>query len=304
VRASAKGLPLDVEFAGPVPEVIQSDPTRLRQILVNLLGNAIKFTEVGKVSLVTRFVAENDLPRLDFEVIDTGIGMTAEQIGRLFQSFTQADTSTARRYGGTGLGLAICKRLAEMLGGDVAVVESRQGAGTRMRATVATGVLGNVNMISDPVAAMAILEQPIPDSSVVRSSPLAGLRVLLAEDGPDNQRLIGHLLKKAGGMVTVVENGRLAVDAALAAVRNANPYTVILMDMQMPVMDGYAATALLREKGYTGPIIALTAHAMATDREKCLAAGCTDYASKPIDRQKLLEIVRTHLSSAAGKAAG
>jgi signal transduction histidine kinase/AmiR/NasT family two-component response regulator len=295
VRADAKGLSLKVEYAGPVPETIQTDPTRLRQILINLLGNAIKFTEVGDVRLIIRFVNDEHHRAMQFDVVDHGLGMTEEQVARLFQPFTQADASTTRKFGGTGLGLAISKRLAELLGGDITVAETRSGAGTRMRVTVATGPLDGVRMIADPLAATVLAPDQTSGPATGDRPRLHGCRILLAEDGPDNQRLIAHMLKKASAEVTVVENGQFATEAALAARDRGLPFDVVLMDMQMPVMDGYKATALLRKEGYRGPIIALTAHAMASDKEKCLAAGCDDYASKPIDCQRLLVTIGRHV---------
>ena len=291
VRAAAKGLSLDVEYVGAIPQTIQSDPTRLRQILVNLTANAIKFTEVGRVRLVTRFVNDKDQPELQFDVVDSGIGMTNDQIAKVFRPFTQADTSTTRRFGGTGLGLDLSQRLARMLGGDVYVVESQPGVGTRFRATAVTGSLDGVQMLDDPALATVLASEPRRKEAETGKPCLNGCRILLAEDGPDNQRLISHVLRKAGAVVTAVENGAQAVDTALAARDYGSPYDVILMDMQMPVMDGYEATSALRQNGYSGPIIALTAHAMASDRDKCLTAGCDDYASKPIDRVCLIRQV-------------
>ncbi|MCH7871762.1 MAG: response regulator, partial [Planctomycetes bacterium] len=293
VRADAKNLRLLTEYIGDIPQTIETDPTRLKQILVNLVGNAIKFTEVGGVRLITRFVEHSAQPRMQFDVIDTGLGMTPEQLSRLFQAFSQADSSTTRNFGGTGLGLMISKRLAEMLGGDI-TVESKLGEWSQFRITVTTGPLDGVRMLDDPAAA----EIAQPEETTVAKADVASLdcRILLAEDGPDNQRLIAFLLKKAGADVTVKENGKLAADAALAARDQGNPFDVILMDMQMPVMDGYEATDLLRQNGYSGPIIALTAHAMAGDRKKCIDAGCDDYATKPINLKKLLMTIRTHLA--------
>ncbi len=292
VRADAKKLLFEVEILGAVPETIQSDPTRLRQILVNLVGNAIKFTKTGSVRLVARFIGDGAEPYIQFDVIDTGLGMTEEQAGKLFQAFSQADSSTTRKFGGTGLGLNISKRLAQMLGGDIAV-ESRPGEGSVFRVTVATGSLDGVRMVDGP----AVLTIARPDPSAAPSGEVDRLdcRILLAEDGPDNQRLISHVLKKAGAEVTVTENGKLAVDAALSARDQGDPFDVILMDMQMPVMDGYEAAGLLRRRGYTGPIIALTAHAMASDRQRCLDTGCDDYATKPINRQNLIQAIRDRL---------
>jgi len=299
VRADAKGLPFNIEFIGAVPETIESDPTRLKQILVNLIGNAIKFTETGGVRLITRFVDDDTEPTMQFDVVDTGLGMTKEQISKLFRAFSQADTSTTRKFGGTGLGLNISKRLAEKLGGDI-TIESKPNAGSTFRLTIAIGSLDGVKMLNDP--ARAVIEQKSAsvagsgsDRTPATGSSALDCRILLAEDGLDNQRLIAFVLKKAGAVVTVAENGKLAHDAALEARDAGQPFDVILMDMQMPVMDGYEATSQLRQAGYTGPIIALTAHAMASDRQKCINAGCDDYATKPIDRKKLIEAIQQHL---------
>jgi PAS domain S-box-containing protein len=287
VRAAAKGLALTVAYEGALPETIQSDPTRLRQVLVNLIGNAVKFTELGSVRLVVRLAETEGKPQVQFDVVDTGIGMTADEVQRLFQPFVQADASTTRSFGGTGLGLAISKRLAEMLGGDVSLVETQAERGTRFRASVATGPLDGVRLLTDPAAAAIVGHHS--GTSAANSDQLlcSGGRILLAEDGPDNQRLIAHLLRRAGAGVTVVDNGKQAVEAALAARTTGQAYDVVLMDMQMPVMDGYEATRRLRQSGYAGAIIALTAHAMAADRDKCLSAGCNDYAAKPIERGQL-----------------
>ena len=290
VRAEAKGLPFNIEYLGPIPETIRTDPTRLRQMLLNLTANAIKFTEAGVVRLITRFVP-GDSPCLRFDVVDTGIGMTPEQVAQLFQPFTQADTSTTRKHGGTGLGLAITLRLAELLGGSVTVADTAPGVGTRFRVSVATGPLDGVNLIEVDASALTVREAPREDAATLGEPVLAGCRILLAEDGPDNQRLIAHVLKRVGAEVTIVENGRAAVEAALAGCREHRPFDAILMDMQMPELDGYAATRLLRRKSYLGPIIALTAHAMEGDRQRCLDAGCDDYATKPIQRERLIAAV-------------
>ncbi|MCH7988649.1 MAG: PAS domain S-box protein [Planctomycetes bacterium] len=288
VRASAKGLPLETEFDGPIPEHILSDPTRLRQILINLIGNAIKFSETGKIRVLARLLdADSDAPRLQFDVIDTGIGMTEEQIDKLFQPFSQADTSTTRKFGGTGLGLTISKRLSEMLGGEIRV-QSTPGEGSTFSVTISTGPLAGVKMV-DHLSENEISSEQLKKRAVV--DVRLDCRVLLAEDGPDNQRLISFILKKAGADVEIAENGQIAFDLALSAREAENPFDVILMDMQMPVLDGYAATGQLREAGYTGTVIALTAHAMSNDREKCLNAGCDDYIAKPIDRRKLISLV-------------
>ncbi|MCG8408558.1 MAG: ATP-binding protein [Phycisphaerales bacterium] len=286
VKADGAGLSLGFEYIGAIPETIQTDPTRLRQILINLIGNAIKFTEVGGVRLITRFLHDEQQPMLQFDVVDTGIGITKAQIATLFQPFSQADTSTTRKFGGTGLGLTISKRFARMLGGDITVVDTRCGVGTRFRLTVATGPLKDVNMLQNPGAFFNAENRE--GTTEEEEANIQGIRILLAEDGPDNQRLISHLLSKSGADVNIMENGRLAMEAALAARDDGSPFDVILMDMQMPLMDGYQATRRLRDQSYTGPIIALTANAMSGDREKCINAGCNDYATKPVDRKMLV----------------
>ncbi len=291
VRADAKGLEFIAEYETAVPQTIQSDPTRIRQILVNLAGNAIKFTEVGKITLRVGFEKSETGGTMRFDVNDTGIGMTPEQMAKLFQPFSQADSSTTRRFGGTGLGLTISKRLAEMLGGALSV-SSTPGTGSTFRLMVDCGSLDNVTMLDNPLCEIAPEKKPKPKAD---PSKLAGCRILFAEDGPDNQRLVSLVLRKAGADVTVVENGKEAIDAVEAA---DEPFHVILMDMQMPVMGGYEATERLRAQDYRGPIIALTAHAMAGDKERCLAAGCDDYATKPIDRARLIETVATHFAKA------
>jgi signal transduction histidine kinase/ActR/RegA family two-component response regulator len=299
VRSDDADLALVVEQVGRIPRTIETDPLRLRQILVNLIGNALKFTERGGVRVVLQLLPHGDgsaesnvEPLLRFDVIDTGIGMTPEELDRLFRPFVQGDSSTSRRFGGTGLGLSISKRMAHMLGGDITVT-SRVGAGSTFTLTIATGTLVGVEMLEEDSADHVVDESTRP-SAPVGATRLVG-RVLLAEDGLDNQRLVSFVLKKAGAQVTVVSNGKLAVDAALAAEAAGMPYGVILMDMQMPVMDGYQAATALRQKGYKGTIIALTAHAMASDREKCIAAGCDNYTTKPINREELVRTLATYM---------
>jgi len=284
VRADAKGLTLSVEYVGGVQDSVKSDAARLRQILVNLVGNAIKFTEVGGVRISVRGDGDDEGGhRLKLDVMDTGIGLTQEQIDRLFVPFAQADASTSRRFGGTGLGLALSKRMSRMLGGDISVT-SVLGVGSTFSVTVAAG---SSELAGDTTLATNADSQ----ASVKGNQQKLACRILLAEDGPDNQRLIAFLLRKAGADVTIAENGRIAVDRVLAADRANEGFDVVLMDIQMPVMDGYEATRQLRNVGYAGPIIALTAHAMTEDRQRCIDAGCNDYETKPINRTTLLAIV-------------
>ncbi len=283
VPAEEKGIRFEVDVNGSIPETIQSDPTRLKQALVNLVGNAVKFTRRGTVRLIAQ--GDRQAETLTFGVIDTGIGMTGEQTKNIFEPFSQADSSITRKFGGTGLGLAITKRIAKTLGGDITVA-SEAGTGSTFSLTVATGPLDGVRMLSALSPTRSADKKPAPS----RRPALSG-RVLLVEDGLDNQRLISLLLKKAGADVTLADNGQIGLETALAAVEEARPFDVILMDMQMPVMDGYSATRNRRQAGYEGQIIALTAHAMKDDRTKCLAAGCDAYLSKPVDRELLVNEV-------------
>ena len=300
-RALAKRLAMDLEYVGSLPETIMTDPTRLRQVLMNLLGNAVKFTEIGRVCLRVKMVEplEPAHPRLMFEVLDTGIGMTPEQTTMIFHPFSQADDSMTRRFGGTGLGLTISKRFAEMLGGDIRV-ESYLGEGSIFSLTIETGPLDGVALQEQCTEAILGATAPTTRTPVAEQR-LRG-RILLAEDGPDNQRLISAILGKAGADVTVAENGQVAIEQYLKAQREGHPFDCLLMDMQMPVLDGYAAVRQLRQIGCTTPIIALTAHAMRGDCEKCLGAGCTDYACKPIQRRELLTLLAKHLHADAAPA--
>ncbi len=287
-RAQAKSLQFSWKFQGRIPERIESDATRLRQILLNILGNAVKFTDTGEIAIVVRLdPSAVERPRLEIQVRDRGIGMTAEQLARIFSPFMQADNSTSRRFGGTGLGLIISRQLARRLGGDV-TVESQPGQGSTFYITVETGPLDKATWCEDPQGAMTVQTRANPN---VPLRMIGDCRVLLAEDGEDNRRLLSLFLRKAGITVEWAENGRIAVDKALEAVAAGEPFDAILMDMQMPEMDGYEATQTLRAAGYSGPIIALTANAMKGDRETCLEAGCDFYLSKPVDRGELVAMV-------------
>ncbi len=290
VKADAKGLLLSAEFKENVSDRILTAPIRLRQILVNLIGNAIKFTETGSVRVVVRNEASSNGQKLRFDIIDTGIGIEEDQIRLLFQPFSQVDGSARRRFGGTGLGLAISKRLAQMLGGDI-TVSSTAGRGTTFSATVESRPVIDRGSLDRPAAAAE------PRQTAARSMSELNCRILLAEDGPDNQRLIGFLLRNAGADVTVVEDGQKAVEQLFGQDAKERPFDVVLMDMQMPRMDGYQATRTLREGGYQGPIIALTAHAMKEDRQRCLDAGCDDYLPKPVERAAMLQVIGNFTST-------
>ncbi len=294
VRAADRDLRLDVEYAFPVPERIESDAMRLRQILLNLLGNAIKFTDRGGIRLIVRHLrSDADRGMLVFDVVDSGIGMTDEQLARLFRPFSQVDSSAARRFGGTGLGLAISQRLAHLLNGEISV-RSEPGVGTTFSLAIRLVGLSEIPMVNSPSEVFAETSRAAEEGD--GEQPPLEARILLAEDGPDNQRLIKHVLTKAGAAVELAENGSVALRLATEAVEAGRPFDVILMDIQMPELDGYEATRMLRRKGYEGLIIALTAHAMDGFRQKCLEIGCDDYATKPIDRAALLRTLRGRLA--------
>ncbi len=286
-RAIEKKLELALVFDKPVPRQISTDPLRLKQILVNLLGNATKFTSSGRVELHVGITPTKDGQEVVFKVVDTGIGMTDEQLGRLFRPFAQADTSTTRKFGGTGLGLTISRRLAQLLGGDISA-SSIQGAGSTFTASIQAGIKQDSPLVSS-IETANLQSGPLQ----VTIEKLNG-RILLAEDGKDNQRFISAMLRKAGADVTIAENGRIAVELA-----QSESFDMIFMDMQMPEMDGYQAASVLRAKGFTIPIVALTAHAMSDDRLKCIQAGCTDYLTKPIDRTALIRMAAVHMEGKA-----
>ncbi len=297
VRAAESDIDFHIKYDSAVPASIKSDPVRIRQVLINLVGNAIKFTKDGAVKVhVWSEGLDGDNPTINFRVVDSGIGMTEDQKSRLFRPFTQADYSTTRKFGGTGLGLTISKTLVNMMGGEI-TVSSVPGLGSCFEFSLPTGSLENVEIITDP-SEINVSESMDQEKTVAASGPV-NARVLLAEDGVDNRRLISFHLKKAGCHVTTAENGKIAFDEATAAEKRNEPFDLIFMDMQMPVMDGYQAASKLRETGYKGPICALTAHAMNGDREKCINAGCDNYLTKPIDVDKLVSTVRQSWNAAS-----
>ncbi len=277
VRAAEKKLPLKIEFSGPVPETIQSDAVRLRQILLNLVGNAIKFTDRGEVRLVVHY--DHDANQLIFDVIDTGFGIPPEKVQSLFDPFTQVDNTSTRSHGGTGLGLTICNRLATALGGEIAV-ESTPGKGSRFSLLLFADGAGQ--LIEPNLNITPIVEKTNRD---IRLSA----RVLVVDDRRDIRYLAQHFIEKAGGTVFTATDGSKAIEFIESS--DTADIDVIVMDMQMPVMDGYTATAELRRRNHSVPIIALTANAMKSDRDKCLAVGCTDYTTKPLDQRKLIELI-------------
>ncbi len=324
-RAAGKGVHLATEIQSPIPDRILSDPTRLRQILMNLLGNAIKFTEDGKITICVSVeslddqstntkksnAGTHDKPaRLIVDITDTGVGMSEDQADNLFKPFSQADATVTRKHGGTGLGLAISRRFAALMGGDVLLARTQLNEGSCFRIVLPCSPMQGANMVTK----LQPHERPTPQASATQSqnddasSAASSERVLqghilLAEDGMDNQRLISFHLKRAGATVDLADNGLIALDMIEQAIADGHPYDMLVTDMQMPEMDGYTLATTLRQRGSTMPIIALTAHSMADDRQKCLDAGCDDYASKPINKRALLTTCATWINQPSQRAA-
>ncbi len=286
MKAGEKGLSLDYRWSSAMPATIRTDPTRLKQILVNLLGNAIKFTERGSIHLTAHWERNDPGGILTLDVADTGVGIPPDKLETIFDAFSQADNTVTRKYGGTGLGLTISRRLAQALGGDLSVT-SRPGKGSTFSVTIDTGPADHVRLLA-PAETDGLAMSRHSGSTDVPSPGLTPVRILLVEDGLINRKLITALLANAGVHdVDTAENG--AVGLRLAS---ENRYDVILMDMQMPVMDGYAAARAMREQGIRVPIIALTAHAMKDDRNRCIDAGCSDYLTKPVVEKELLTAIQ------------
>jgi signal transduction histidine kinase/DNA-binding response OmpR family regulator len=287
VQSEEKGLSLDCD-AQDLPNTIESDPARLRQLFMNLVGNAVKFTEQGGIQITASVNGQ----QLQVEVADTGVGIATEKLEAIFDPFSQADTSVTRRFGGTGLGLAISRSICESLGGRL-TIESQLGVGSVFTVLIA--------------APAAESQTPLVDTPLRRASSektpqtvdLAGRKILVVDDGETNRKLIQLILKRAGAEIVTAENGLEGVHLA----QSENP-EMILMDMQMPVMDGYSATRQLRTLGNDSPIIALTAHAMKGDEERCLDAGVSDYLTKPVDATNVLAMVSQWLSKEPPLAAG
>jgi signal transduction histidine kinase/CheY-like chemotaxis protein/HPt (histidine-containing phosphotransfer) domain-containing protein len=293
-RAEEKSLEFAVEPHLPLPARFAGDPVRLKQILLNLCSNAIKFTQRGSVRISVRYQA--DPPALSFTVSDTGIGMTPEQQSRLFQPFVQADVSTTRRYGGTGLGLYLSNQLAAALGARIRV-KSEPGKGSRFQLELPLPAAVPADELLTLEGDLRIYERAEFAISGFAAPDLRG-RVLLAEDGVDNQRLLAAYLRQAGLDVTVVGNGRDAVETALR-----REFELILMDIQMPVLDGVAATQMLRGAGYSRPIVALTANVMKSDVQRYREIGCDDVLAKPVERERFYQVIAA-LVGAAMQPAG
>ena len=290
VKAKDKGIDLVTEFVNPHPETIETDDVRLRQVITNLVGNAIKFTSEGGVTIRSEFLeGKQGDDRVKMTIVDTGIGMNEEQLKKIFDPFVQADTSVTRKFGGTGLGLSISKRIVTALGGKINV-SSELGKGTEISFEIAVGDTSAQPRLSDQEYLDSLKAQPAK-RALSQVESLAGGKVLVVDDGKANRQLIKLILTKAGCVVTEAENGKIGRDLALDS-----EYDVVLMDMQMPVMDGYRATRDLREANYEGPVIALTANAMAGDREKCMDAGCSGFLAKPINIDEVVALVSQYVT--------
>ena len=282
--AQSRGLGFHTQAIPPLPDTIESDPTRLKQILLNLIGNAVKFTEPpGTVRLIVSF----DPPQqhLILTVLDTGIGMSREEVARLFQPFVQADVSTTRRFGGTGLGLSISRELARRLGGDIEVF-SLSKVGSEFVVIIATGPLDTVTLLEQPAQCVALHSRP----QIAGSIRLDG-HILLAEDQPDNQQLISLLIQRTGARVSVAANGQEAVEMAQGI-----EFDLVLMDMQMPVVGGLDAARMLRLTGFDRPVIMLTANATEADRQEAFAAGCNGFLTKPVNQADFYATLALYLT--------
>ena len=291
-QAAAKQIGFQLETLGPIPERISSDITRIRQVLINLIGNAITYTDQGQVTVRVRCLdPSSENPQLRFDVIDTGRGLSQELQDTLFQRFANADAGILAG-GHHGLGLIISKKLARLLGGDL-IIRSREGKGSTFSFVIGTGRLEGVKLLTETVAeGFSLLE---PEPAMNRPLPQLDGHILLVEDVEVNRSLISGILARAGARVISVVNGADACDLVEAEAHRGDPFELIFMDMQMPVMDGYEATRHLRSQGFTVPIVALTAHSMTGDEEKCLSAGCDYYLAKPIKRRELLELAASCL---------
>ena len=291
VRAAQANISLDVEFSSPLPGAVHIDGSRLRQILLNIVGNAIKFTKEGGVKVTAGFTEQSgNMGELVIDIEDTGIGIPLEAQATIFDAFEQGDRSLTREYGGTGLGLAISQKLASLMDGEITLT-STPGQGSLFRVILRGQIAENTTWISSPVSI-----PPEPTTDVLAVLPQLQGKVLLAEDTPVVQAVMTHWLEKMGLEVEHAENGEVVLSRVLEEKRQ---YDLILMDMQMPKLDGYDACKQLRNADCILPIIASTAHAMVGDREKCIAAGCTDYVTKPVDQMRMATVLLKYLGSSS-----
>lgn len=295
VRATEKGIDLSIDFDGQIPQVIETDTKMLRQILLNLIGNAIKFTQQGHVRTVVTCAAERQ--RLEMAVIDTGVGIDPERLEILFNPFEQVDNSATRSAGGTGLGLSITKKLVETLGGEIEV-ESAAGQGSTFRVSLPTGPLDDAEWMSPDSHTLSEGDPTLPPHQL----PTITGKVLAVDDRREIRFLVEEFLETAGAEVVSASNGVQAIETWVEQRDQNNGFDTVVMDIQMPEMDGLEATRQLRAEGYEGPIIALTANALRKDRAACLEAGCNDFIAKPIDRAELVQKVGHWINNSPAKA--
>ncbi len=291
VRANEKSIALNLIYDAPVPESAFVDDFRFRQVLINIIGNAIKFTNRGEVNVRVALNETNEKPLLEVDIKDTGPGIADENVTKIFEPFTQASTSVCHSYGGTGLGLSLSKNLAKALGGDLYLKSSILGSGSTFTVTIDPGNLENVHRVSEAQLNRAVEIPKSVDKSNMHDV-LRDVRVLIVEDAGDLQLLMLKFLETSGALIEVVSNGKQAIDKI-----NSTPFDIVLMDIQMPVMNGYEAASYLRAVNYKQPIIALTANAMTDEIDKCFKCGFSAYLSKPVTHQKLIETIIYHLKS-------
>ncbi|MGV6814370.1 MAG: response regulator [Phycisphaerales bacterium] len=291
--ALAKGLNVNLMIDKNCPQFIYTDPKRLEQILGKITDNAIKFTESGCVNIQAKIVSKNNKDMLDIKVADTGIGIEKDHINAIFNPFQQAEDALTRQYGGAGLGLSISRDIAKALGGNISVA-STPGVGSTFIITIDPGDLEAMK-IEPKVAKAKKNDGP---------KPLDGYKLLIVDDAKDNRMLLKHILKKTGAEIEFAMDGKQALEAVDMGLQIEQPFDLILMDMQMPVMDGYFATVKLREQGINTPVIAVTAHALEGDRQHCLDSGCNDYLTKPINKKLLIETCARVIDEAKSPSVG
>jgi signal transduction histidine kinase/ActR/RegA family two-component response regulator len=295
IMAGTKGLSLKVNIVGSVPDKFRSDASRIHQIIVNLVSNAIKFTDKGSVEISVEYEKENN--SIKFVVTDTGCGIGAQNQDDIFEPFLQVESGLKRKYGGTGLGLSLARKLAQNLGGDVVLKRSEVGVGSIFEATVSAGDIAFVRPVDNQDLQVAFAMRSVsiaPADSSINSQRLSGRHILVIDDCEDLQDLLHLVLTKEGAVVERAANALAGIEKAI----KKGPYDIILMDIQMPGMTGYEAVARLRQANCRDPIVAITANAMRGEQDRCLSAGCDGYLSKPVKMDALIKTIRDYMKGA------
>ncbi|MBL4697910.1 MAG: response regulator [Phycisphaerales bacterium] len=277
--AVLKGIDVNLAIDKDCPQFIETDHKRFEQIMMKITENSVKFTEKGCININAKVIEHNNNQLLEISIADTGIGITEDHIHSIFNPFNQSEDALTREYGGAGLGLSISRDIAKALGGNV-VVASTPGRGSIFTITINPGDLQAMKINPNVTN---------PAHAATTPKPLKGCKLLVVDDAKDNRMLLKHILKKTGAEIEFAMDGKQALDSVDSAMQSNEPFDLILMDMQMPVMDGYLATVKLRESGNNIPVIAVTAHALEGDREHCLDSGCNEYLTKPINKELLIE---------------